>query len=233
MPLHRLGSQSKTSYVIGMLCGLFGRKSSHLRQLITWLIITLVNAMVLSIISSHAGVSLPDRRPLPSHGIGSCSCSSKFATYQRRGVVEAREKTDRQDIEDMFVRHFNAHPFIPSANGTLMSSAEIYRQAPSELYTWCFSKNFYQLWAYLWTNWYRPDQWKLWARSAYPQEIPVLKTTMIMEFHWRLVKHDYLHRFNRVRIDLVAWILISRVVPEAMRNMHALINRDHRSVKAS
>jgi hypothetical protein len=60
-----------------------------------------------------------------------------------------------------------------------------------------------------------------------------LKTTMIMESHWRRIKHDYLHRFNRPRIDIVTWVLLSRVIPDAIRRMHALLQHDHRRATAS
>src|SRR5258708_5708098 len=67
-----------------------------------------------------------------------------------------------------------------------------------------------------------PKQWKLWARSVNEKEIPVLKTTMIVESHWRKLKHDYLHRFNRPRIDLVICVLLSRLIPSAITRMHSL-----------
>ncbi|RKF54775.1 hypothetical protein OnM2_095010, partial [Erysiphe neolycopersici] len=46
--------------------------------------------------------------------------------------------------------------------------------------------------------------------------IPVLKTTIIIESHWRKVKHDFLHRFSCPRIDLVSWVTTSRVAPQAI-----------------
>src|SRR3954453_6547800 len=60
-----------------------------------------------------------------------------------------------------------------------------------------------------------------------------LKTTMIVEAHWRKIKHDYLHRFNRPRIDLVLWILTSRVVPDAVTRMKSIQSGDHRKATAS
>jgi hypothetical protein len=82
-------------------------------------------------------------------------------------------------------------------------------------------------------NWYQPSQWVLWARSSNPGEIPVLKTTMILESHWPRIKHDYLHRFNRPRIDIVAWVLLSRVIPDSLRRMHALLQYKPRGPVAS
>ena len=72
-----------------------------------------------------------------------------------------------------------------------------------------------------------------WARSSNAVQVPVLKTTMIVESHWRRLKHDYLHRFNRPRIDLVTWILAKRVIPEATEKMKGLIEGNHRMATAA
>ena len=49
---------------------------------------------------------------------------------------------------------------------------------------------------------------------------------MIVESHWRRLKHDYLHRFNRPRIDLVIWVLTSRSIPQGLDKMKAIQNND-------
>jgi hypothetical protein len=53
------------------------------------------------------------------------------------------------------------------------------------MFTWYKVCEYYRLWAYLYINCYCPEQWKLWARAADPAEIPAVKTTMIVESHWR------------------------------------------------
>ena len=65
------------------------------------------------------------------------------------------------------------------------------------------------------------------------QEIPKLKTTMIVESHWRRIKHDFLHRFKRPRVDLVVWVLTRRVIPDAMRRMDTLLDGGNRTAMAS
>ena len=125
------------------------------------------------------------------------------------------------------------HPFIPDQNATYRSSKQIHFDCINETYSWCHSRNYFRIWAYLYVNWYAPEQWELWARSANPEFLPVLKTTMIIESHWRRIKHDYLHRFSRPRIDLVTWILVSRVVPVALERMNAVIDKNHRKAAAA
>ncbi|KAA8641710.1 uncharacterized protein ATNIH1004_011846, partial [Aspergillus tanneri] len=115
---------------------------------------------------------------------------------------------------------------------TKLSSTTLHRECAAEMHTWCKERGYYRLWAYLYINWYCPEQWKLWARAADPTDIPVVKTTMIVESHWRTLKHDYLHRFNRPRVDLVVWVLTSRVLPDAVHRMKAISSGQFRIFKA-
>ena len=49
------------------------------------------------------------------------------------------------------------------------------------------------------------------ARSV-ADEINPLRTTMTVESHWCVIKHDYLHHFNHPRLDLLIHILIQKVI---------------------
>ena len=169
-----------------------------------------------------------DRRPEGEHKKRECSCESKSVDFAEKGSVETSAPVDRDTVLDMFCRHFNAHPLIPDKNGIYRSPQVIYEEAAMEMYTWCRVKGFYRLWAYLFVNWYQSGSWEIWARSANATEIPILKTTMIVASHWRKIKHDYLHQFNRPRIDMVLWILTTRVIPDASRKLLAIIQGDHR-----
>lgn len=175
--------------------------------------------------------SLPIRRPV-SHRFGGCSCPSKGEKIDVLGRLEPATKEDRDTVLEIFCRHFNLHPLIPDSNGTYKSSTTLHRECAAEMYTWCKARGYYRLWAYLYVNWYCPDQWKLWARATDPAEIPTVKTTMIVESHWRTLKHDYLHRFNRPRVDLVVWVLTSRVLPDAVHRMTAISSGQFRVFKA-
>jgi MULE transposase domain len=175
--------------------------------------------------------SLPVRRPT-DHRFGRCQCQSKNQEIREKGRLEPASKDEHDTVLDIFCRHFNVHPLIPDSNGTFKSSEAIHRECAAEMYTWCKARGYYRLWAYLYTNWYCPKQWERWARAADPAEIPVVKTTMIVESHWRTLKHDYLHRFNRPRVDLVVWILISRVIPDAVHRMEAILKGQFRVFKA-
>jgi hypothetical protein len=81
-------------------------------------------------------------------------------------------------IINMIERHYCAHPLIPGYSHP--SPEGIRAWAVKQMYEYCVENDLWEVWAYLWENWYRPGRWELWARSCHP-EIPVLKTTMILE----------------------------------------------------
>ena len=177
--------------------------------------------------------SIPTRRPNGDHRYGRCQCLSRREQFEERGRIEQMSTTEKDTVSRMFSRHFNAHSLIPDRNGIFRSRTEIHRECASEMYSWCKALGFFRLWAYLFVNWYRPSQWELWARSANATHIPILKTTMIVESHWRRLKHDFLHDFNRPRIDLVSWVLVTRAIPAAVAKMRAVRSGNDRLGKAA
>jgi len=84
----------------------------------------------------------------------------------------------RPTIVQLLERHFCAHPLIPGYSAP--TPAGVREWAVKQMYNYCHENDLYEVWAYLWENWYRSGRWELWARSA-NSEIPVLKTTMILE----------------------------------------------------
>ena len=169
--------------------------------------------------------SILTRRPDEMHRREKCSCPSKGRErgYGTADRLELRTPEEREVVIKMFARHYNRHAAFPDAVGCYKDSEAIHAECCRELYAWCYQRNYFRLWAYFWINWYCPDQWKLWARAA-ANDLSVLRTTMIVESHWRKIKHDYLHRFNRPRIDLVTWILCTRVIPDSVHWLYVLSN---------
>ncbi|KAG1874931.1 hypothetical protein F4604DRAFT_2008937 [Suillus subluteus] len=118
--------------------------------------------------------------------------------------------------------HFCAHPLIPGYSHP--SAVGIHQWAVKQMYTFCKENNLREVWAYLWENWYRRGRWELWARAVAPMEVPRLKTTMIMESHWRRIKVDYLYHFSKPRIDLLAWILVTKLAPSYSKKLDHLLH---------
>ncbi|KAJ7197581.1 hypothetical protein GGX14DRAFT_374847 [Mycena pura] len=126
----------------------------------------------------------------------------------------------RDPIRAMMKPHAFAHPLIP---GYCHPSKEgIKYWAVKQAYDYCVEHDLREVWAYLWRNWYRSGRWELWARSAHPT-IPRLRTTMICESHWRRIKHDFLHHFHSPRVDLLVWILVTKLAPTYYRKLDNLL----------
>ena len=168
-----------------------------------------------------------------SYRLGRCQCESRNTLFSECIQQEISSSNERDEVLGIFSRHYNAHSKIPDHSGNLRSPEVIHRDCADEMYLWCHAKNYFKLWAYLYTNWYKIGQWEMWARSNNPNEIPVLKTTMILESHWRRIKCDFLHRFNRPRIDLVIWVLTTRSIPQGIDRMMAIQAGNRRKAVAS
>ncbi|KAJ7763643.1 hypothetical protein DFH07DRAFT_1018375 [Mycena maculata] len=80
------------------------------------------------------------------------------------------------------------------------------------MYMFCFQRGLREVWGYFWTSWYAPKRWKLWARSTSPY-VSRLRTTMNVENFWKQLKHGFLHNHLCPRLDLLVWILITKVTP--------------------
>ena len=90
------------------------------------------------------------------------------------------------------------------------------------MYQFCFNNNLQYVWAYLWINWYQKGMWNLWARLS-AVEICIFRTTMLTESHWKVLKRDYLPKFFRPRLDLVIYIIISRLIPHHQQQYNKYI----------
>jgi hypothetical protein len=101
-------------------------------------------------------------------------------------------------------------------------------QCVREMYMFCRARNLREVWAYLWNSWYRKDMWILWARSSDPGRISCLRTTMITENHWKLLKHSDLHFFLHPRLNQTTFIIITQTVPRNIDKAHRL-QHDYRT----
>ena len=114
----------------------------------------------------------------------------------------------------MVKKHMLLHPLIPINKETFFTSTEIYHHSVVEAYTYCRERNFVHLWGYLWINWYNRVDWNLFARASFPSAIPLARTTMLVESHWRVLKYNYKYNCNRPRLDRLTQILTKELIPD-------------------
>ncbi|KAI0667146.1 hypothetical protein C8Q78DRAFT_1105586 [Trametes maxima] len=119
----------------------------------------------------------------------------------------------RLPILRLFSKHACLHPLLPERHGEFRTGNEIYRGAVEEMYRHCKANNLREVWAYLWTSWYSPARWKLWARSGYGAAVPRKRTTMIVEALWRQIKGTALHKYNRPPIDMTLHMIVQKALP--------------------
>lgn len=121
----------------------------------------------------------------------------------------------RTTILQKFTRHFVRHPIFPERLGSCQTAGQIREAAVKDMYYHCKRNGLSEVWAYLWTQWYAPSRWKLWARSTSPL-LSRLRTTMTVENHWRQLKHQYLRFTHRPRLDHAIYVICTGIVPAYM-----------------
>ncbi len=130
----------------------------------------------------------------------------------------------RKQLLKLITKHFCLHPLFPEpdSNNQPHTSVSIRHNAVYEMYVFCHVRGLTEVWGYLWTSWYAPQKWKLWARSLEPDRISRLRTTMTVEKHWQQLKGDHLHHIVRPRLDQLTFTLIHRVTPEYIAHAQVL-----------
>jgi hypothetical protein len=124
----------------------------------------------------------------------------------------------RLSILRLVCKHFCQHPILRERHGQSRTWQQIHRDAVLEVYYHCKANNLREVWAYLWTNWYAPGKWELWARSSYEGAIPRKRTTMLVEALWRHFKRMVLHHYNRPRMDFATYALVTQgIAPYRVR----------------
>jgi hypothetical protein len=138
------------------------------------------------------------------------------------GVICSGENI--KEILNMVKRHALLHPLIPINKEIFLTSTEIYHQSVTEIYRYCREKDLVRLWGYLWTNWYNKADWNLFARASFPRAIPLARTTMLVESHWRVLKYNYKYNCNRPRLDRLTQILTKELIPDQIRTWQKFNN---------
>ena len=147
----------------------------------------------------------------PNWGIVNDSSSTVFCPLNlRKTVIEIVEN------------HSTRHMILPKLDGTFTTNADqVWKECVEKMIQFCKNNNLLQLWVYLWKEWYSKEKWILWARAA-NEKISHIKTTMIVESHWRHIKHDYLYKFHRPRVDHLCFILVKKVINQQLYRIRLL-----------
>ncbi|KAK7206714.1 hypothetical protein BZA70DRAFT_112439 [Myxozyma melibiosi] len=179
--------------------------------------------------------SVLTQRPLGDHRDGICICSVKTEAEiaGKDDCLETVAKKEKSAIVSMFTRHYYLHPLIPDSNGAFSTADEIHRQCATEMYDWCRERNAFRLWGYLYNNWYKPEEWRIWARSGNPDAIPMLQTTTLTDSAgWRRYKTDYLPCYHTPRLDMLTYIL-AKMTRTIENDLPFVMKMDYRRAQPS
>ncbi|KAK9319189.1 hypothetical protein V1517DRAFT_266742, partial [Lipomyces orientalis] len=101
------------------------------------------------------------------------------------------------------------------------SYEEIHASSIKEMLDYCKSIDQPRLFRYFWTNWYRPSfgnvgsRWEIASLCGRPGSscaIPISRTTMRLESHWRILKRDYASHLIKPRLDVLTYIICTGLV---------------------
>ncbi|KAK9234231.1 hypothetical protein V1525DRAFT_422426 [Lipomyces kononenkoae] len=133
-------------------------------------------------------------------------------------------------IRALVKRHLLSSPSLPSVNlddnmptsGMQFSDwIDILTACVHEILDYCRKIDQPAIFRYLYLNWYRPShndyrgRWEIASLSGRRDVTPVIplsRTTMRLESHWKLLKKDYLSPFVRPRVDLLCHVIIATLV---------------------
>ncbi|KAJ7195621.1 hypothetical protein GGX14DRAFT_537218 [Mycena pura] len=99
------------------------------------------------------------------------------------------------------------------------------------MYMFCYQRGLREVWGYMWTAWYCPEKYKLWARSTQPDRIGHWRTTMAVENFWRNLKHDTLRNLLRPRLDQLVFLIATEILPSFTAKMQ-IFDPNYRSGRA-
>ena len=124
-------------------------------------------------------------------------------------------------------QHFCHHPFFPTRKGKHQTSDEIRKECVHEMYTFCTKRGLADVWGYMWTSWYSPAMWKLWARLSESSFLSRLRTTMTAEKHWQYLKHTHLGFMHQPQLDQTVYTMVTGVIPAIIDKSIDLDGRHH------
>lgn len=114
----------------------------------------------------------------------------------------------------MLTKHYTSHPLFLGG-----ASFEVIQQnAVSELRQFLNSPSHQLLLVYLLQNWYGAKEFMTWGYRNEAHGIPMTRTTMVVESHWRVLKTRFLSLHNRPRLDFVTHILNTQVIPKYIQD---------------
>ncbi|CAG8698050.1 33838_t:CDS:2 [Gigaspora margarita] len=99
-------------------------------------------------------------------------------------------KESIKELSEIITKHILLYSLIPTNKNPFLTSNKIRYQSVWEIYQFCYNKGL----------------------ATYPKAVPIARTTMITESHWRVLKYNYKYNLNRPRLDHLTYIIAKELV---------------------
>lgn len=154
----------------------------------------------------------------------------KLKDAGKKSQVCVSEKELRQDLKNLFGCHLRWHPLthLPIFTEDALNSVDIvqvWRDQTDEMHRACKEYGLHWAWIYLWTNWYRPDRWVIWARAVC-KKVPISQSNAIVESFWSTHKRRYLRKHSRAKLEFLVDIIMNYHLPDLKARIEAYRNFD-------
>lgn len=99
--------------------------------------------------------------------------------------VKIPSKEDISVILEIVRSAYLDHQLIPTLSGDYLQKNQIRGKYLSQIIEYCMHRNLFDALAYLYYEWFKHDQFILWARSNNSKVICRYRTSMFAESHFR------------------------------------------------
>ena len=123
-------------------------------------------------------------------------------------------------LKTVLTSHYCMHPIFCS-NAPI---EEIRNRSVFELYQLLQSDEHKLLLEYLIRNWYSEENFIMWGYRSTRYGTPMARTKMLVEAHWRVLKHRYLSMHKRPRMVFLAHVISAQMIPKYTREYKLFLN---------
>lgn len=141
--------------------------------------------------------------------------AKKIKESRRKGDTALSDKDEDKLMQLVRDHYFRSTVFLAE------SASQLKEIAISEINNFFGTLTEHHIHEYILKNWYDEVNWDLWGRRN-PHKISLLRTTMLVEAHWSVLKRLYIFSFNRPRLDLLVHIICSKVLRKYLDEYKAL-----------
>ena len=150
----------------------------------------------------------------------------KMTTAGKRKRVCVAEKEIRKDLVELFLQHLRWHPTtrlgLSAEEASKFDIKDVWMHQTAEMHEACKANRESWAWEYLFTNWYAPNKWTIWARAV-GKQVPIINSNAPVKSIWSVIKKKYRRKLGRPKLEVLVDVLMNLYLWD-----HMLKIRDYR-----